>query len=407
MSTDLGSSSVVVIGAGQAGLAVSRELTVRGVEHVVLERDRVAQTWRTRWESFTLVTPNWTMALPGHEYAGDDPEGFVPRDAVVDYLESYAASFGAPIVDGVAVDSIETAPSGGLMLKTSAGEIRPRTVLVCTGAFQRPYRPAIAGAFPERVRLLDATEYRRPSEVGDGAVLIVGSGQTGCQLAEDLHLAGREVFVACGRAPWVPRRAAGRDIVSWVAETTFLDAELSALPNPLMRLVANFQTTGRDGGHDLHYRTMQAMGINLVGRLTGVDGSIHFAPDLAESVAFGDARYNDVRQLIATQLPAKGLEPPELPDPEPFTAAPVCDIAVDRVETVIFTAGFRPDYARWVRFPIFDDLGYPITVDGATSVPGLYFCGVHFMRRRRSGLLFGVGEDAALVAASIVGARTA
>jgi len=405
----LGESRVVVIGAGQAGLAVSHELSGHGIDHVVLERARVGQTWRGHWDSFCLVTPNWTMDLPGFPYAGDDPEGFVPRDEIVGYLERYALSFGAPVRGGVRVDSLEPGSKGRFLLRTSAGDLEAESVVVCTGAYQRPHRPAAAAGFPPRVHAIDTEGYRNAAALPPGKVLVVGSGQTGCQLSEELHEAGRDVFLACGRAPWVPRRPGGRDIVSWLRETTFFDLPLSELPSPAARLGANVQNTGARGGHDLHYRTLQTMGVNLLGRLAGVEGHrAYFADDLAESVAFGDARYADIRRLLDDQLAASGLAAPELPDPPPFHADPPRELDLDDLGVVIFTSGFRPDHARWVRFPAFDATGFPLTQNGASSVvPGLYFCGVHFLRKRKSSVLFGVGEDAAIVAQTIARNRSA
>jgi putative flavoprotein involved in K+ transport len=398
----LGATRVAVIGAGQAGLAVSHELAAAGVEHVVLERARVGQAWRGRWDSFCLVTPNWTMSLPGFAYAGDDPEGFVPRDQIVGYLEQYASSFGAPVREGVEVQSLGPGTDSRFLLRTSVGELRAEWAVVCTGAYQRPHRPA-AAAFPPDMVVIDAGDYRNPAVLPPGKILVVGSGQTGCQIAEELCEAGREVVLACGRAPWLPRRPGGRDIVTWLSQTTFFDAPLTALRSPADRLVANLQATGRAGGHDLHYRTLQAAGVQLAGRLAGVDGHrAHFAGDLADSVAFGDARYADIRHLLAGQLAGGGRPAPELPDPPPFHANPPLALDLRHVAAVIITSGFRPDYARWVRFPAFDVGGFPLTRDGtSTVVPGLCFCGVHFLRTRKSSLLFGVGDDAAIVARSI------
>jgi len=400
----LGATRVAVIGAGHAGLAVSHELTAVGVEHVVLERARVGQAWRDRWDSFCLVTPNWTMSLPGFAYAGDDPEGFVPRDEIVGFLARYASSFGAPVHEGVEIYSLEPGTDSRFLLRTSAGELRAESAVVCTGAYQRPHRPA-AAAFPPGTMVTDAGDYRNPAVLPPGKILVVGSGQTGCQIAEELHEAGREVVLSCGRAPWLPRRPDGRDIVTWLNQTTFFDTPLAALRSPADRLGANVQATGRGSGHDLHYRTLQAMGVQLAGRLAGVDGHrAHFAGDLADSVAFGDARYADVRHLLTAQLAAGGLPTPELPDPPPFRADPPLTLDLHHVGAVIVTSGFRPDYASWVRFPAFDAAGFPLTRDGdSTMVPGLCFCGVHFLRTRKSSLLFGVGEDAAVVARSIVG----
>jgi putative flavoprotein involved in K+ transport len=390
--------SLVVIGAGQAGLAVSHELRALGIEHVVLERDRVAETWRRRWDSFHLVTPNWTLDLPGAPYAGDDPDGFAPRDEIVEYLEQYAADL--PVRTDVVVDGLEPGPADGFVLRTTDGPLTADEVVVCTGAYQRPHRPPISGEFPRDLVVLDAEGYTNPAPLPAGRVLVVGCGQTGCQLAEELCESGREVFLACGRAPWGPRRPDGRDIVSWLNETTWFRTPVSALPAPAARLFANIQATGRDGGHDLHYRTLQAMGVELVGRLTGVDGhQLRFADDLAESIAWGDARYADVGRLLSAQL---GGRAPHWPDPPPFRADPPLDLDLRGFGAVIFTSGFRPDYAGWVRFPGFDSMGFPVADDGcSTVVPGLYFCGVHFLRTRGSSLLFGVGEDAAVVAQAV------
>ena len=397
-------NQVVIVGGGQAGLAVSYELTKAGVDHLVLERARIASAWRGRWDAFCLVTPNWTMDLPGFPYGGDDPQGFLPRDGIVDYLERYAASFKAPIQTGVEVQSLDARADGGFLLRTSGGEMRARQVVLATGAYQRPHRPAVASAFPSRLLVIDAEDYKRPSALPPGQVLVVGSGQTGCQVAEDLHLAGREVALACGRAPWGPRRLAGLDLVDWLMRTDWFDFPLSSLPMPQARLAANIQFTGRDGGHDLNYRVLQAMGVQLVGHLQAVEGSkARFAPDLADSVAFGDQRYSDLCNLLRQQLPAAGFDVPDLPVPPPFVADSPPEVDLDAFGTVIFTAGFRPDYARWVHLPAFDEWGFPLTADGAsTVVPGLYFAGVHFLRTRKSSLLFGVGEDAGHVVRDLV-----
>ena len=281
--------------------------------------------------------------------------------------------------------------------------------MVCTGAFQRPYRPDAAAAFPPGLLVIDAEGYRNPAARPPGKVLVIGSGQTGCQIAEELHEAGREVFLACGRAPWVPRHPDGRDIVSWLRETTFFDMSLDMLPSPAARLGANVQVTGARGGHDLHYRTLQTMGVQLLGRLTGVEGHrARFADDLADSVAFGDACYADIRAALSNQLAARGMAIPELSDPPPFCADPPRELDLEVFGVVICTTGFRPDYTHWVRFPaVVDATGFPLTHDGAsTVVPGLYFCGVHFLRKRKSSTLFGVGEDAAIVARSIAHNRS-
>jgi putative flavoprotein involved in K+ transport len=392
--------SVVVIGAGQAGLAISRELTALGIEHAVLERNRVGQAWRDRWDSFTLVTPNWTMTLPESPYSGPDPEGHVSKDEIVAYLEAYARSMATPIIEGIEVTQIRVADLG-LHLETTAGPMDADAVVVCTGSFARQHRPPALDGLPSPL-ILASSDYRAPDQIPAGAVVVVGSGQTGCQIAEELRLAGREVVLACGRAAWHPRRLDGIDAVTWLSRTSFLDATLADLPSQAARLLASPQATGAAGGHDLHYRTLQALGVRLAGHVAGSDGSrIGFRDDAVESVAFGDARWADLRALLTAQLPANGFEVPDMPVPPPFRADPVDEMSLSEVGAVVLAAGFRPDY-RWIDAPVCDELGFPLTVDGASPVvPGLFFCGVHFMRTRRSALMFGVGQDAAVVARGV------
>jgi putative flavoprotein involved in K+ transport len=251
---------------------------------------------------------------------------------------------------------------------------------------------------------MHATAYRRPDDLPAGRVLLVGSGQTGVQLAEELHLAGREVVLACGRAPWAPRRLDGVDTITWLQRAGYFEQTLSDLPGPAARLFANVQATGSRGGHDLHYRVLQRLGVTLTGRLSDVsDGRAVFADDLAASVAFGDARMADLRKFLHVSL---ADEAPDFPDPEPFAAAGPVEVDLADFGAVVFTSGFRPDYARWVRFPVFDQDGFPKVDDNlATAVPGLHFCGVHFLRNRRSSLLWGVGDDARIVAQTIARER--
>jgi putative flavoprotein involved in K+ transport len=397
------SIDVLVVGAGQAGLALSRELSRRGVEHLVVERGRIGQSWRDRWDSFCLVTPNWAIQLPDGAYDGDDPDGYLPRDEIVAFFERYAARIDAPVREGVEVRSIAAAPGGGFEVTTSTGPIRARRVALAAGAFQRPHRPA-AETLPEGLPAFDVADYRTPESLPDGPVLVVGSGQSGPQIAEELHAAGREVVISCGRAPWVPRRFAGRDIVWWGIRSGFIEQPVEALPDPAERLTANLQNSGRAGGHDLHYRTLRELGIPLVGRFLGVaDGALRFAPDLAASVAWGDQRYRMFMALAKRFADANGIEIPAIPEPPAFDGDAPESLAIDRFGSVLYAGGFRLAYREWLPWPdAFDALGFPIHRDGAsTIVPGLHFIGVHFLRTRKSSLLFGVGEDAAVVAEAI------
>jgi putative flavoprotein involved in K+ transport len=372
-----------------------------GIDHLVLERGRVGETWRGRWDSFCLVIPNWTVQLPGGRYRGDDPDGFMPKTEIVDHLVAYAESFRAPVREGVAVTSLEPGEHGGFLLRTSLGEIRARTVVLASGGYQKAHRPSAAAQLPASVHAIDAEDYANPIALPPGKVLVVGSGQTGCQLAEEIFAAGRDVSLACGRAPWVPRRLEGRDTIAWLNETPFFDVRLTDLPSPRSRLLANPQMSGRLGGHDLNYRTLQAQGVQLLGHFIGVaDGRAHFARDLAESVAFGDARYADVCELIRKACGARAVRVPEMAPPPPFVAEAPASLALGDLGTIIFTSGFRPDYASWVRFPeAFDDDGFPIQQDGSSmTVPGLHFMGVHFQRKRKSATFLGVAEDATVLA---------
>jgi putative flavoprotein involved in K+ transport len=401
------SVDVAIIGAGQAGLATSWYLTQAKVDHVVLEAGRVAETWRSRrWDSFCLVTPNWTVQLPGAKYDGPDPDGFMSLAELVDYFRAYADSFHAPVQENGAVTKLESG-GGGFVLTLASETIKARAVVVATGAFQRPHRPAGAESLSNSAVQLFAEEYTNPAALPPGAVLVVGSGQTGCQLAEELHESGRRVFLACGRCVWVPRRLQGRDILWWMIESGFMDRTPDKLPSPVARLLGNPQATGHDGGRDLNFRVLHEAGVELLGRYVGADGStLHFADDLAASVDFGDARLGDLMKFVETYCAANGLTTPtvEMPPPLRIKTRTELDIAREGIGSVIWTSGYRPDYG-WVKFPVVDGMGFPVQTDGRTSVPGLYFMGVHWMRKGKSSILYGVGEDAEIVARQIVEAR--
>ncbi|MFY9615496.1 MAG: NAD(P)-binding domain-containing protein, partial [Candidatus Dormiibacterota bacterium] len=322
----------------------------------------------------------------------------------VGYLERYAKKTSGEIREGVEVSSLDGA-DGGFLLRTNHGDLHTSTVVLATGAYQKPHRPPGASTLPAGLHVIDAEGYTSPGALPEGTVLVVGSGQTGCQVAEELFEAGRETYLACGKTPWVPRRIGDHDGVYWFIQSGFMDMPLSALPSPGARLTGNGQATGKRGGHDLSYRTLQAMGVQLLGRFTQADDkNAHFANDLADSVAFGDARYDDARKAVADYTSKNGLEMPEMPDPPPFDATAPEKVELARLGAVVFTSGFRPDYSSWVNLPAFDEMGFPVHEEGASKdFPGLYFVGVHFLRKRKSSLFIGVGEDAAIVARQIAG----
>ena len=396
----------LVIGGGSAGLAVSHELNRRGVEHAVLERGRIGQSWRDRWDSFCLVTPNWSVQLPDGTYDGSDPDGFMPRDEIVAFLERYASRSAVPIREGVSVRSLQASPAGDFVAETTAGDIHANHVVVATGAYQRPHRPPGSESLPEDLLQIDLHGYRNPEALPPGHVLIVGSGQSGCQLAEELHEAGREVVLAAGKAAWAPRRIGDADLVWWLEESGFLSGTVDSLPSPRARLGANILATGHGTPHDLHLRTLQAMGVTLVGHFLGADESgARFAPDLTETMAWGDARHGDLMQLFHKTAETLGLPDPQIPEPSTFDGLAPDRVRLDGFGAVIFAGGYRPDYNSWLPWPAaLDDLGFPIQTDGASAVvDDLYFIGVPFLRNRKSSLLIGVGDDATVIADTIAG----
>jgi putative flavoprotein involved in K+ transport len=334
-----------------------------------------------------------------------DPDGYLPRDEIVAHLERYARGFDAPVREGVDVTALRPAPGGGFAIDTSAGTVAARAVVVASGAYQRPNRPRVASTLPAGPLRLDADDYRNPGSLPSGPVLVVGSGQSGCQIAEELLDAGREVFLSCGRAPWVPRRLGEHDAVWWAVETGYLDQPVASLPVPEARLAANLQGTGRDGGHDLNYRTLRAAGVTLLGRFLGAEGRrARFAGDLGASVAWGDERYRQFAGLVRGLVAERGLPMPDIPEPQPFDAAAPDELDLSGFGAVVFAGGYRPAYGEWVHVDgAFDPLGFPVHVEGeSVAAPGLFFVGVHFLRTRKSSLLVGVGEDAAIVASGVL-----
>jgi putative flavoprotein involved in K+ transport len=397
---------VVVIGAGQAGLATSHELGQRGVQHVVLEAESPGSSWAHRWDSFTLVGPNHLVLLPGAPYVGDDPDGFMSREQITQHLVDYASRLGADVRHDTPVRALRPGRTGGYDLETDHGTVHSRVVVVATGAYQRAHRPAAVEALPSGLACVDVSQYRNPAGLPDGTVLVVGSGQSACQIAEELALAGRDVVMACGRAPWFPRRPGGRDVFEWLLDTSFFDHRVSDLPTPAARLGANPQVRGRDGGHDLSFRTLHALGVRLGGHLVGSDdANLLLAPDLDGTLAASDATHDWLRDLIVAGCAQKGIEPPDVPDPGPFAPRPVESLPVRDVGAVVVAAGFRSRYSEWIEVPgLVDEQGFPRHQDGESTVaPDLHFVGVHFRRSRRSARRFGVGDAARATATRIAG----
>lgn len=403
-------TGTAIIGGGQSGLAISHALMERGHDHVVLEREqRLGETWRRRWDSFTLVTPSWTLQLPGHAYDGDDPDGFLTREQVVGHIEDYAAAFDPPLRLGAEVTAVDRRADDGFLLRTTEGDVEAANVVVATGTFQRPKLPVVGQQVPTGITQLHSHAYRNPDELPEGAVLVVGSGQSGCQIAQELHDSGRVVHLSVGRAGRLPRRYRGRDGMWWASQLGMMDDTLDDLDSPEQRFAANPQVSGRDGGRDVNLHLMARDGIVLLGHLEDVkSGVAGFAPDLHESLSGADEMAAKFRKGVDTYVDKAGLDAPEETVTDPQDGYEVdtiteIDLAEADISTVLWATGFSWDY-RWLPAAL-DAQGYPVQDRGVTEEPGLYFVGLHFLHTRKSGLFLGVGQDAEHVADHITQRR--
>jgi putative flavoprotein involved in K+ transport len=404
--------AVVVIGGGQAGLSVSYVLKQRGIEHVVLEAKRVAHSWREkRWDSFCLVTPNWQCALPGHPYTGPDPHGFMGKDEIVEYVESYSREHALPVREGVAVEALRAhvaSPQnpGRFALVTSAGEMTADQVVVATGSYHVPVSPPFSQEFPKKILQLHSEEYRNPGALPEGAVLVVGTGQSGCQIAEDLHLAGREVHLAVGPAPRCARFYRGKDVTEWLHLMGYYDIPYDRHPDrDQVRDKTNHYVTGRDGGRDIDLRKFALEGMHLYGPLTGASGSrALFAPELQKNLDAADEVYRSINRSIDEFIQKNGIaapaQAPYTPVWEPSEEPLELDLERANVSVVLWCVGFRSDFG-WIKFPVCDERGHVRHERGVTEVEGLYFIGLPWLYSWGSGRFSGVGRDAAYLGEAI------
>jgi len=406
-----GHQSVVVIGGGQAGLSMSYCLKQFEIDHLVIEKNRIGHEWREkRWDSFCLVTPNWQCKLPGFPYAGPDPHGFMKKDEIVRYIEDYAASFAPPVVEGVSVQAVRLGAGGKFEIASTAGDCTADQVVIAAGGYHVPTIPRFAERLPPHVVQTSSADYKRPEALADGDVLVIGTGQSGCQIAEDLHLAGRTVHLCVGGAPRTARRYRGKDVVEWLDEMGYYRMPVHDHPmKERVRAKANHYVTGRDGGREIDLRKLAREGMRLYGRLLDfADGRLRFADDLRKNLDQADAAAESIKTTIDTFIEKRAIsaptEPRYVPVWEPDREVRELDLAASGIRTVVWCIGFHADY-RWVEIPVFDGRGYPSHQRGVSSQPGLYFLGLPWLHTWGSGRFAGVADDAAHLAARIQGRR--
>ena len=396
-------TDTIIVGGGQAGLSVSWHLKQASREHLILDRGKIGDTWRNRWDSFCLVTPNHNCQLPGYPYNGNDPDGFMLRDEIVTYVEDFAQSFGPPVQSGVEVYKVYRNELQDIfILDTSAGIYEAKNIVICTGTHQHPNIPEWSDGLSPNILQIHTRDYRNPQELPDGAVMVVGSGQSGCQVVEDLLNAGREIHLCVGRAGRLPRRYRGRDIIDWLVDMGKYEVPVDENPEgPSIRFQPHEHLSGRDGGRTIDLRRLAIEGVQLHGRLLEIKGSkARFSVDLAETLVAIDKECAEVLENIDDYIHNNTVKAPQTDikqfDWQPSSSVESLDFEEAGIETIIYGTGFHYDFS-WIDLPIFDDRGYPRYNRGVTEFPGLYFVGLHWQHTAGSGLFYQVGRDAKFV----------
>nr|WP_319421836.1 MSMEG_0569 family flavin-dependent oxidoreductase [Pleurocapsa sp. FMAR1] len=392
--------SVIVVGGGQAGLSISYCLKGKGIDHIVLEKNHLGYSWQhKRWDTFCLVTPNWQCTLPGYHYPGDNPDGFMERDAIVEYIKDYAKSFNPPIKQGVEVFSVKKNNSQGLFeLASSIGNYTADQVVVATGSYHQAKVPRMAEKFAVEVIQLHSSEYKNPKSLPEGEVLVVGSGQSGCQIAEDLHLAGRKTHLCVGGAPRSPRKYRGKDVVDWLDKLGYYNLSIDKHADPeSVRNKTNHYLTGRDGGHEIDLRQFALEGMQLYGSLKDIQGDrLKFKPNLKHNLDHADDVAESIKRTIDDYIVRKEIDAPTeaayQPVWQPEEVAQL-DYKKSNITSVIWCIGYQTNFS-WVKIPVFDGKGYPSHDRGVTSARGLYFVGLPWLYTWGSGRFSGIARDA-------------
>jgi putative flavoprotein involved in K+ transport len=393
----------LIIGGGQAGLVMSHRLKQRGLAHLVLERQRIAERWRSeRWDGLKFQFPNWSVRLPDFCFPHSDPDGFATNREILDFITAYAAFVAPPIRCGVDVKRLRRRDGAeGFLADTSTGLIEAKNVVVATGPYQRAVMPAVLRDHADLLQV-HASRYQNPAQLPSGAVLVVGSGASGAQIAEELLRAGRRVYLAVGRHTRLPRRYRGRDLIWWLSALGIDRTPVEARgPSRLLPVIS-----GAYGGHSIDFRRFAADGVTLLGRIAAArEGIVDIAADLAQSLAGGDATYAAFLALVDAHVERHGLHmQPDpaardiLPDP-PCLVEPIrrLDLRAEQISAVVWATGYRVDFG-WIEIPVLDSRGEPVHRGGITAVPGLYFLGLQWLSKMSSSFLSGVGDDAAVLA---------
>lgn len=397
----------IIVGGGQAGLAMSYYLKNEGRDHLVLERAKaVANAWRKqRWDSFTLVTPNFQVRMPGAEYDGSDPFGFMSLAEVVEYFDNYVERFSLPVHCGVEVFSVEKTGER-FLVRTSEGDYEAENVVIATGLYQSPKIPKLAERMPSNIFQIHSMHYKNPRSLPKGAVLVVGTGQSGAQIAEELYQSGRKVFLSIGSAGRVPRRYRGKDINDWFTRMGMFDTTVDSLKSPADKFHPHPQISGKNGGESLNLHQFARDGVVLLGHVHDAnDGRLIFAPDLKETLAKVDGFETNALTMIDSYIARTALTMPietipKLHDGYAQEVITELDLKDAGISTILWATGYTFDFS-FVKLPVLDADGYPIQKRGVTDYGGLYFLGMPWLHSRKSGILFGVGDDAAYLAAHI------